>query len=634
MSGPLPPEDEPHSGQSGPPSVDPALEALKGVLRETIESRSTVQHALDDQVRKYGDLTTRAPFGVVHVDSEGRYNDLNPAMLGILDCEADVLIDRRIGSCGEPSAWIDVLRQFFEEPELREAAHGIRVFMGGEMRHLEIHLGRDRDGGRFAAFVADRTRQAMALSQARRFAAEARAANEAKSNFLAVMSHELRTPMNGMLGMAAMLSEGALTDSQRELVETIRSSGEGLLGIINDILDFSKVESGMLESETVPFALREVLDGVIDVVRPRILETGLRLHLAVAPTVPPRLMGDPHHLRQVLINLVGNAVKFTHEGSVTIRVLPLAEQPGHLRFQVEDTGIGIAAEALPRLFDSFVQAERSTTRRFGGTGLGLSITRGLVLAMQGSLHVESTGGEGSIFSFDLPLAVDETACAASPHPMAIEVAMEGPCAITVRSLLSLIGSREEPSGERPMITITRETDARRLTLCRGARRIELDTPLSHHRLERAIRTLSADEWVRGAARVPEESPLPQLDLEVLLVEDNEVNRRIAAHFLRRLGCAVTIACDGNEAVARASERLHDVILMDIEMPELDGFGATAAIRELDGARAQVPIIALTANAIHGDAARCLAAGMDAYLSKPYTLEQLMAELTRTLQLQV
>ncbi len=374
--------------------------------------------------------------------------------------------------------------------------------------------------------------------------AELEAANAAKSEFLATMSHEIRTPMTGIQGMVQLLLDTPLDATQRDYVETIHYSGEALLTIVNDILDFSKLEAGRLELETVDFDLYRLVDSVRDLMRSRADDKGLTLETAVAPDVPRHVRGDPTRLRQVLLNYLSNAVKFTETGGVTLGVAP-GDGPDALRLSVTDTGPGLDESAKEKLFQEYSQTDSSVARRYGGTGLGLAICRRIADLMGGAVGVESTPGAGATFWLEAPFPAAEEAPA--PAPEAPEAA--------------------------------------------GA---ETGTP----------------------------------PLAVLLAEDNPVNQKVAGGLLGRLGHTVTVVDDGEAAVAHAREGGFDVVLMDMQLPGMDGLAATRAIRALDGDAARVPVIALTANALDGDDARCLAAGMDDYLPKPVNFDALKAALAR------
>jgi signal transduction histidine kinase/CheY-like chemotaxis protein len=381
-------------------------------------------------------------------------------------------------------------------------------------------------------------------------------ANRTKSEFLANMSHEIRTPMNGVLGMSELLLETGLTDTQRRYARNIHGSGEALLHIINDILDFSKIEAGKMKLDPADFDVRTVTHQVIELMQPRALEKGLALGCRIDDSVPVAVRGDAGRLRQVLMNLVGNGVKFTERGEVGVTVTRLdpATSPAPaeacvLQFTVRDTGIGICADAQGALFKAFSQVDGSTSRRFGGTGLGLVISKQLIELMGGHIELESATGAGATFTFTVQL----------------EAAAEATTAYR-GEVHALLG---------------RDTRQRR--------------PIAPR---------------------------------VLLVEDNRVNQEVAKAMLCALGCEVDIAADGRAGVEAAFSRTYDIVLMDCQMPEMDGYLATAAIRtrEADasqqGATRRIPIVALTANAMKGDRERCLAAGMDDYLAKPVRKEQL------------
>ncbi len=478
-------------------------------------------------------------------------------------------------------------------------------------------------------FALERALQELSTTKTHLEAAnvELVAASRTKSAFLANMSHEIRTPMNAVIGMSGLLEGTALDREQREYVDTIRGSADLLLGLINDVLDFSKLEAGKLSLERIPVAVRRLLEDVMQQVAGPAFARGLELALVVERDVPASMVGDPTRLRQVVLNLVSNAVKFTTSGEV---VVSASHRDGRLRVEVRDTGIGLSPASRAALFSPFRQADDSTTRKFGGTGLGLSICRALVTAMGGAIDLESAEGAGSTFWFEVPLVECDdvpgqplggvTASVDAMHPatrrgLVEALAFLGATVVDVAPQVVL--SDTLASGPRPRVVLSKV--GRRVGS--GFGQVVSLPYRSEALVDRVLAALGREVAVEALP------PLPSLSLRVLVAEDNQVNQRVVSRMLEKLGVSAEVVGDGAQALAAVQRERFDVVLMDCQMPVLDGYDAARAIRALKGPAGRVTIIAVTASALDDERAKCLAAGIDDVLAKPLRLEDLERKLS-------
>lgn len=576
---------------------------------------------------------------------------------------------------------IDVAPFYWQSWWFKALAVGMLVIGAGGVVGVGVrwHFTRERE----------RLEQARILAEERAHSAKVRdemeaasASNRAKSEFLATMSHEIRTPLNGVIGSADMLLDMALNTEQREHLTTLRASAESLLAVLNDILDFSKIEAGHIHIESMEFDLTQPLRDVLEVLVPRAMDKGIELALLVPVDVPLLVKGDPDRLRQILLNLVGNAVKFTEQGQVTLRVEVVPkqpEQPDHkvgLRFRVIDTGVGIAPEVQMRLFERFTQADTSTTRKYGGTGLGLAICKRLVELMHGTIMVRSTPGKGSEFSFDLLLEKEVIPPYAGPlrsdqvmvlddFPAAAEsaVAMFTRCGYLVQStdtpskVVRWLHELSAHAGPNCVLlwdesvqfstdqehALTAAVRAGRLRIIRTALRpnrneyqggvpvvATLRKPLIDPDLLLSALTASQPKplEINLAPAMPTALPAVESWGRVLVVDDDSVNRLVISKQLDQLGCATDLAVDGAEAVAMARLHSYSIIFMDCRMPVMDGHTATREIRRaLPDAP---PIVAITANTTVEDRELCIAAGMVEFISKPVRKPELRRVLTKLL----
>ncbi len=639
--------------------------------------------------------------GIITIDQAGRIIDFNPAAERTFGFRRDEAVGREMAELIVPAQ----LREQHRAGLARVAGGGEARLLGqrveitalradGTEFPVEMALTRLPTIGSpcFTGHLRDITERKRAEEELLRARDTAEEAARVKSQFLANMSHEIRTPMNGVIGMTGLLLDTDLSREQREYANLVRSSADALLTIINDILDFSKIEAGKLELEIVDFDLRTLVEEVAELVAASIQSKGLEICCLIHSDTPQAVGGDPGRLRQILTNLVGNAVKFTERGEVVIRCRVESETADEVvgRFEVSDTGIGIAKDAQGRLFQSFSQADGSTTRKYGGTGLGLAICRQLVRMMGGDIGVVSAPGQGSTFWFTARLkkrpqaaiesvrvpelrglrvlCVDDNATNRTllEHQigawgMRVDTAPDGPAGLerlrqarlekdpyelVVLDMqmpgmdgLQVAGAiKTDPLGARPPLVMLTSVGQRGQAAAARRAGISgfLTKPVRQSSLYDCIVTVLG--LVAGAGGAPADAPLvtghhlkersSRIRPRLLVAEDNVVNQMVAVRMLEKLGYRADVVADGREAVEALERIPYAMVFMDCQMPDMDGYEATAAIRKREGSGRRTPIIAMTANAMQGDKERCLAAGMDDYVSKPVRSENLAAALGR------
>jgi PAS domain S-box-containing protein len=551
------------------PDADSDLLGLTHALEQLVQQREAARELTEQ-------ILDQLPIPEFLKDREGHFVRFNRQFQEFYQMSREQLLGARIEDF-TPPAWSAITRQ---EDEL---AWRTGLMVSSERRVTQIDPPIDlvvnrvviTSGGEsyLLGFSIDVSEQRAARDAMQRAVESAQAASRAKSEFLANMSHEIRTPMNGIIGMTELVLESSLQPEQRDDISLVKASADALLTIVNDILDFSKIEAGKLDLEEVPFDLRTLVRDTMRSMALRAQQKGLLLRCDVPPHLPRSMKGDPGRLRQVLLNLLGNAIKFTEQGSVTLSLSHGAESDDvcEIGFAVSDTGIGIPLEKQGLIFEAFSQVDGSTTRQYGGTGLGLTICRRLVILMQGDITLTSEPGKGSTFRFSVPLRH-----AATPLPVADEQA-----------------------------------------------ELELD-------LDPGVVVAPAAVPVLAPAAAPaENADAGGSGLRILLAEDNPVNQRLALRLLEKMGHRITLVDNGLDALERAMQGGHDLVLMDVQMPGLDGLSATRRIRQWEVEHGgHVPIIAMTARAMQGDRERCLEAGMDDYLSKPIDSERLRQLVSR------
>jgi PAS domain S-box-containing protein len=667
-------------------AVPDVAERTYFVLYDDLSAIRDAEQALREAEEQYRELVESASDLVWQVDRHGRWTFLNAACTGMYGGEPKELLGRPFAERVDPDYLEQdtaALRWVFEGGELTDY-ETVHRDLGGNSKHLSFAARPVRDAGGTVVGargttrdVTERAAARAALEQAREIAERAA---QAKSAFLANMSHEIRTPMNGVLGMVELLLDTELSAEQRRSAELARSSAEALLELINDILDFSKIEADRVELENIGFDLPGLVDSMVRLLSVRATARQIELVAEMRPEVPRRVRGDPSRVRQVLTNLIGNAIKFTDQGEVIVSVSRVEPRDGQVvvRFAVRDSGIGIAPEHLSSIFQEFTQADVSHTRKYGGTGLGLAISKRLVEMMGGEIGVTSEVGRGSEFSFSLPFGVESAAGpVAAPHVrlkgVRVLVVDDHPTSRrVVGEMLSEVGSRVEKAGDAgsalaamgqahqagasyELVVIDAYMPGRDgFELARAIRdqpqlaatKLIMLTSAGHRGDAQRCRELgitgylvkpvAGAELVEAAAAVLEGAEREagglvtrhtiqenRRRLRLLLAEDNRVNQELAAAMLRRRGHEVDIVDNGRQAVEAVSRESYDVVLMDIQMPELDGLEATREIRAMPAGR-DLPIVACTAHAMEGERERCLAAGMSGYLTKPFNPYDLFA----------
>ena len=663
------------SGTASRRDADGRVTRMTGT-NSNITERKQLERALSNTLRVLRALLETLPLPVILRDAERRVTLVNDAFEKMFGIPRDEIVGKQLDD--DPHRMS--VRNYRETDEqLLAERKSLRYETSIPARNGTLYdviiaktplLAEDGTITGIASVITDISEQKRTAGVLEKARVAAEAAVQAKSRFLANMSHELRTPLNGVVGMASLLENTALDAKQRRFVRTLKSSAEALITLINDVLDLSKAEAGKLTIASGPFELRRELEQVVGLFGARAHDKGIEIAAHITRGVPATVHGDPIRLRQVLGNLVNNAVKFTDSGAVllTVTAIPSGAGPATLEFSVTDTGVGIAPAEQRRIFDAFEQADGSVTRKFGGTGLGLAISRQLVELMHGMMALESEPGHGSRFSFRIPMGVeplelppatpapDLGAIVIGLHPIVCNavcdtISIECSHVIRVDSAADAIAALRDFSSRIARVRLIIDASA--------AAKIELTAS--------ALRAAAAPRHVEVVALMPPDAdaapptgvtrvlvkPMCTVDLvavaavdtaqstriralpisgsrgRALVVEDNAVNQEMARAMLDMLGFRVTTASNGREGVlAAAADPGLDLILMDCQMPVMDGLAAARAIRAAESAGVRVPIVALTGNAMPGDREACVAAGMDDYLAKPFSLTALRAMIDR------
>ncbi len=659
-------------------------EWTRRTVEQQVEERT---HELRNSEERFRSLSARAPIGILLTDEGGSACYANEHLQRLAGRSSDDLMGL---------AWTDAVDAADRDDVIRVFRHAIRA--SGEFE-MEFRLGRAdgeetwcralacplRDAERkvtgFILTFVDVTAQRMAQQEMAKARDEALENSRLKSEFLANMSHEIRTPMNGVMGMSGLLLDTSLDATQREYATIIRNSAESLLTVVNDILDFSKIAAGRMTIEVIEFDLREMIEDAADLLAPSAHVKQLELITIIPEGFSRRVYGDPGRLRQVLTNLANNAIKFTEKGEVTVeaRIVSESESEARYRVLVHDTGIGIPPTRQEAIFQSFTQADGSTTRRYGGTGLGLTISRQLIELMGGRIGVESTPGNGSTFWFEIDLRKSSERAPSAPsnglagvrvlivddhpvnrHLLRDQLKTRG-CVTTEaasgQAALDRIAEAEAPFSlvlldyqmpgldgleaaarirhtkgyaSVPVVMLTSGPIAREEIERIGIHAC-LTKPVRQSALFRALRDALAPKSSEPGSK-PAALPTENLGLRVLVAEDNPVNQKLAVRLLEKLGCRVDVAGDGREALTAVARLPYDVVFMDVQMPELDGLQATIELRRREAVTGgHVQVVAMTAHAMVGDRDKCLEAGMDDYVSKPVRPHELLAAVRRSME---